>query len=153
MSQPQQSPSEAPQSNVMISPIPPTDYGAFVIDVLARTSRGSRSIDQKELCQCIGLASSFLVTDTTINPQTGIDTWYVGFSRVVDVVVALHSRNELELETINTASKACSECWMVAGSWRGLSNCRGKVKEVAAKLKRVLDPNGKTYRGEAVYTP
>ncbi|KAF8639766.1 hypothetical protein AX17_001027 [Amanita inopinata Kibby_2008] len=143
MSQAQQ-----PPNNQAIDPIPPTDYGAFVIGVLARTSAGSRSIDQSILCHCLGLASSFLVTDTTINPQTGLDTWYIGLNRLVDIVIALHARDELELNTINTASRACSECWMVAGSWRGLNDCRNKVKEVAARLKKILDPNARTYRGQ-----
>jgi hypothetical protein len=131
--------------------VAPTDYGTFVVDVLARsTAGGTTAIDQRVLRQCLGLASSFLLTDTTINPLTGADTWYIGFSRLVDIVVALHARDELELETVNTASSACSECWMVAGSWRSLFDCRNKVKEVATKLRRILDPNDRTYRGYIV---
>jgi len=116
-------------------------------------TRNSQSIDQKVLQQSIGLASSFLVTDTTTNPDGGKFTWFVGFSRLVDVVVALHMRGELELETINVASKACSECWTVSGAWRGLEDCKSKVREIASKLKKLLDPNGRTYRGEFVYAP
>ncbi len=114
------------------------------------TAGGTTAIDQRVLRQCLGLASSFLLTDTTINPLTGADTWYIGFSRLVDIVVALHARDELELDTVNTASSACSECWMVAGSWRSLLDCRNKVKEVATKLRRILDPNNRTYRGYIV---
>ena len=131
--------------------MPPTDYGSFVVDVMARcTAGGTTPIDQRVLRQCLGLASSFLITDTTINPLTGADTWYIGFSRLVDIVVALHARDELDLETVNIASMACSECWMVAGSWRGLLDCKNKVKEIATKLRRILDPNDRTYRGYIV---
>ncbi|KAK2466226.1 hypothetical protein APHAL10511_001868 [Amanita phalloides] len=141
-------------TNDIIEPVPPTDYGLFVVNVLTHsTAGGTNSLDQRVLRRCLGLASSFLITDTTINPLTGADTWYTGFSRLVDIVVALHARGELELETINIASRACSECWMAAGSWRGLLDCRNKVKEVAAKLRIILDPNGRTYRGDAVYAP
>ncbi|TFK43514.1 hypothetical protein BDQ12DRAFT_731526 [Crucibulum laeve] len=127
-----------------------TDYGTFVIDILARSSK---TIDQKDLRQCIGLASSFLVTDTTTNVVSGIVSWSAGFSRLMDVVVALHAINELELETVNAASKACSECWTAAGAWRGLEDSRSKVREVAGKLKKLLDTNGRTYKGEPVYAP
>jgi hypothetical protein len=128
--------------------VPPTDYGSFVVNVMARsTAGGTTPIDQRVLRQCLGLASSFLITDTTINPLTGADTWYIGFSRLVDIVVALHARDELDLETVNIASRACSECWMVAGSWRGLLDCKNKVKEIATKLRMILDPNDRTYRG------
>lgn len=145
---------QQPSNSEAIDPVPPTDYGAFVVDVLARTtSNGAQSIDQKVLRRCVGLASSFLITDTTINPETGIDTWDIGLSRLIDIIVALHARNELELETFNTVSKACSECWMVAGSWRGLADCKNRIKDIATKLKKIMDPNGRTYRGEAVYAP
>jgi len=82
-----------------------------------------------------------------MNPEQGVATWFVGFSRLVDILVALHARNELEHETVDAASKACSECWSAAGSWRGLDECREGVRAVAIKLKKLLDPNGRTYRG------
>jgi hypothetical protein len=116
-------------------------------------NRKSQSIDQNILRQCIGLSSSYLVTDTSMNPERGISTWNVGFNRLVDVVVALHARGELEVETVNAASKACSECWSIAGSWKGLEECRDGVRTVAAKLKTLLDESGRTYRGEMVYAP
>lgn len=116
-------------------------------------TRESGTVDQTLLRHCIGLSSSYLVTDTSMNPEHGISTWYVGFSRLVDVLVALHARGELEVETVNQASKACSECWSVAGSWRGLDECREGVRAVAGRLKRLLDENGRTYRGETVYAP
>jgi hypothetical protein len=114
----------------------PTDYGHFVIHIVKR------------------LASSYLVTDTSTNSERGIQTWCTGFHRLVDIMVVLHSRGELELETVNEASKACSECWSVAGTWRGMEDCRQGVKEVAAKLKKLLDePHRRTYKGSKVYTP
>ena len=68
-------------------------------------------------------------------------------------MVALHARQELEVETVSTASHACSECWSVAGSWREMDECREGVKAIAARLKGLLDANGKTYRGQAIYAP
>ena len=130
----------------------PTNFGAFVLQVLAQSTRKSQRIDQGVLRQCLGLASSFLVTDTTMQPDQGIDTWFVGFSRLVDVLVALHARNELEHETIDAASKACSECWSASGSWRGLEECREGVRSVAKKLQKLLDANGRTYRGSCYST-
>ena len=127
--------------------LPATDFGAFVINILSRTSPKSETIDQKVLRRCIQLASSFLVTDTTTNPERGISTWSVGFCRLVDLVVVLHTRNELELETVSAASKACSECWTAAGNWPGLNECRNRVRDIGGRLKKVLDSNERTYRG------
>lgn len=62
----------------------------------------------------------------------------------------LHIRNELEADTISAASQACSECWTIAGSWRGLDDCRQRVREVGGRLKKILDPNERTYRGEVI---
>ncbi|KAI0774289.1 hypothetical protein C8Q74DRAFT_823746 [Fomes fomentarius] len=134
---------------------PATDYGGFVVDVLARMTRTSGKIDQMVLRRCIGLASSYLVTDVTMNTnaEMGVRTWRAGFNRLVDVMVALHTRQELEVETVNAASKACSECWSVAGSWREMDECREGVKAIATRLKGLLDGNGKTYRGQAIYAP
>jgi hypothetical protein len=129
----------------------PTDFGAFVVQAIARSSRRSSRLDQGVLRQCLGLASSFMVTDGTMNPEGGSGTWFVGFSRLIDLLVALHARNELELETFNAASKACSECWGAAGTWRGFEDCRDGVRTVAAKLKDLLDSNGRTYRGQLVF--
>ena len=131
----------------------PTDFGAFVVQVLAQSTRKSQRLEQDVLRRCLGLASSFLVTDTTMQSDQGIDTWFIGFSRLIDILVALHARNELELETMNAASKACSECWGAAGSWRGLEECREGVRAVAKKLQKLLDPNGTTYRGLCYASP
>jgi hypothetical protein len=88
-----------------------------------------------------------------MNPTGGIVSWSAGLNRVVDVLTALHTRGELELETVNAASKACSECWMVAGNWRGMEECREGVRRVAVRLKRLLDENGRSFGGERVYVP
>ncbi|KAF5388119.1 hypothetical protein D9615_000426 [Tricholomella constricta] len=142
-----------PPSSTSMDPLKPTDFSSFVVQVLAHSTRESPVLDQRVLRQCLGLSSSFLVTDSTTNPDTGINTWTVGFTRLVDVLVALHARNELELETVNAASRACSECWSASGSWRSLAECREGVRIVATKLKKLLDPNGRTYRGQPVYAP
>jgi len=132
---------------------PPSDYGAFVLQMLSRMTRASGSIDQRVLRQCLGLSSSYLITDTTMDPDRGLVTWHTGFSRLIDIVAALHARGELEIETVNEASKACSECWTVAGAWREMESGRESVKGVATRLKGLLDENGKTYRGGRVYVP
>ncbi|KAG6378533.1 hypothetical protein JVT61DRAFT_12795 [Boletus reticuloceps] len=125
----------------------PTDYAQFVLDVLAKMTRDAGAIDQAILQRAIGLASSYLVTDASTNPDGGIATWKTGFNRLADLVVVLHHRGELELDTFNEASKACSECWSVAATWRGMEDCRQGVKEVAGKLKKLLDePNRRTYK-------
>ena len=113
----------------------------------------SSTIDQGVVRKCLGLSSSYLITDTATNPTDGMSSWCAGLSQIVDVLTALHSRDELELETINAASRACSECWTVAGNWREYEGGRECVKKVAIRLKALLDENGRTYKGEAVYVP
>ncbi|CAA7259775.1 unnamed protein product [Cyclocybe aegerita] len=139
-----------------IDPIPPTDFGAFVTEVLAQHQQsgdGGQKIDQKVLRQCIDLAPSFLLTDTAMTPASGADTWFTGLGRLVDLVVILHKRGELELETVNSASRACSECWTIAGTWRQLEECRVSVRNIGSRLKTILDPNERTYQGQRVYAP
>lgn len=99
------------------------------------------------------MSSSYLLTDATMNLSGGLTSWYSGFCRIVDVMSALHTRNELELQTISEASKACSECWGVAGGWKELEQARDRVKEIATRLKGLLDENGRTYHGERIYIP
>jgi hypothetical protein len=108
------------------------------------------TIDQDRLRQCLGMSSSYLVTDTSTSPD-GFKTWFTGFSQLVDLMAVLHARGELELETMNEASKACAECWGIAGSWRSMVFAKEGVRAVALKLKRMLDENGQTYRGEPIY--
>ncbi|KAN0132513.1 hypothetical protein V8E53_009529 [Lactarius tabidus] len=132
---------------------PPTNYETYILNALNATTTRTTTIDQSVLRQCLGLASSYLVTDTTTNPTGGINTWSAGLNRLVDILTALHAREELELETVNSASRACSECWTVAGNWRGLDESRESVRRVAVRLKRLLDENGRTFGGETVYVP
>lgn len=113
----------------------------------------SPTMDQSVLRECLGHASSYLITDTTTNPTNGIHTWSAGLNRLVEILTALHARGELELETVNSVSKACSECWTVASNWRGLDESRECVRKVAVRLKALLDENGKTFGGETVYVP
>lgn len=145
-----------------------TDFGAFVLDAVARMTipppRDSekqekegkepsipRTIDQTLLCQCLRLSSSYLITDASMNPERGTHTWAVGFSRLIDIVIALHSRSELELSTVVAATKACRECWIAAGAFTLVEDCRGKVREHATKLRNnIMDSGGKTYKGQTV---
>ncbi|KAJ6515873.1 hypothetical protein C8R45DRAFT_957912 [Mycena sanguinolenta] len=138
--------------------IPSTDFSRFVVNAIKSSSKAEerpKTLDQSILRTALSLASSFLVTDTSTNsdPQAGSDTWFTGLDLLVDLLVALHARDELEVETINAASKACSECWTVAGTWRGLEECRDGVRKAGSKIKKLLDENGFTYRGEHVYSP
>ncbi|KAJ6599045.1 hypothetical protein DFH09DRAFT_22326 [Mycena vulgaris] len=136
---------------------PATDFSRFVLEAI-KSSRGvatPSTLDQEVLRTALALSSSYLVTDTSTNadPHAGSNTWFIGLNQLVDLLVALHAREELEIETVNAASKACSECWTAAGTWRGLEECRDGVRKLGAKLKNILDDNGLTYRGERVYSP
>ena len=145
---PQQAAPTAPQETTA-----PTDYGQYVVDILTKQNQLTGSVDRAVLEHCLSLSSSFLMTDVTMNPATGLATWNAGFHRLVDIMVALHRKGQLELSTVNAASKACSECWSVAGSWRNMEEVRQCVRNVATKLQSLLDENGRTYGGNKVYTP
>lgn len=88
-----------------------------------------------------------------MNTESGLVSWQRGFNRLVDVLVALNARGELEVETVSVASKACSECWSVTGTWREVEIGRDGVREIAKRLKEILDENGRTYHGERIYIP
>lgn len=88
-----------------------------------------------------------------MNPSGGLTSWNNGFNRLVDVLVVLHNRNELELDTISAASKACSECWTTTDNWTEVEDCKENVRAIAVRLKGMLDENGRTYRGGRVYVP
>ena len=88
-----------------------------------------------------------------MNPSGGLSSWNSGFNQLVDLAVALHARSELDLETVSAASKACSECWSVVDTWREVEECRTCMREIAVKLKGILDENGRTYRGGHICTP
>lgn len=116
-------------------------------------TKNEGAIDQRIIRAYLDLAPSHLVMDSSMNTESGITSWKTGFHRLVDVLAALNNRGELELETVNAAAKACSECWSVSGSWRGLEDCKDTVREIAEKLKNLLDPNGRTFQGQPIYTP
>lgn len=130
-----------------------TDYAQLVIDTLGGMTQSSGVIDQRVLRHVISLASTYLLLDSSTNTEGGLTTWHIGFHRLVDVLTALHRRGELELQTVNEASKACSECWSIAGTWRGMDEARDSIREIAGKLKSLLDSNGRTYQGNQVYAP
>ncbi len=70
------------------------------------------------------------------------------------VIIALHRRGELDLETLNEASKACAEAWSICGSWRGLDNGKTAIGSMSTRLREnVLDEDGVSYKGEPVYVP
>jgi hypothetical protein len=48
---------------------------------------------------------------------------------------------------------ALSECWSVSSSYKGLEGGREGVREIATRLKTLLDEDGVRYKGQAVYVP
>lgn len=142
----------------------PTDYQRTVIDA-------DNGDDQNSVRYLLALASAHLITDVTTNlkPETesdqvtrgqaaavGLETWSKGFYLLADHILRLHDANELHLDTLNEASKACSECWMVAASWpAGVlgEQSRDVVRKIAGMLRSILDPNRTTYQGGLVYVP
>lgn len=103
----------------------------------------------------MGLAPSYLILDTTTlsSSTVGIQTWSSGFHKLVDIMLVLHARDQLELDTINIASQSCSECWTMTCSFHGLEDARTGVRSIAARLRSILDANGVEYKGEKVYVP
>lgn len=134
--------------------MPHIDFQNAVLNALGAMTRTSGSIDQTKLRHLLMLTPAYLVVDNTINSEGGLARWSAGFHRLVDVLLALHAKEQLELETVNEASKACSECWSVSGTYRGLTaEGREVVRGIAARLKTMLDRDGRKYRGERVYAP
>jgi len=103
----------------------------------------------------ISLSPSYIIHDTTTKATAGegIQKWSLGFHRLVDVLLALHAQGVLELETVNEASKACSEVWSVTGCWSECHGGRDGVRSVASRLKSILDADGQSYGGQKVYVP
>ncbi|KAG9012653.1 hypothetical protein FRB94_005263 [Tulasnella sp. JGI-2019a] len=130
------------------------NYNSTVIHILGRIS-ASGTIDQTKLRQLVILAPSYLVLDSTTYPTTaeGVAEWSQGMNRICDVVIALHRKSALDLETLNEVSRSCAESWVICGSWRGLDSGRTAIQRVAGRLKEnVLDADGVRYKGETVYT-
>ncbi|CAE6523056.1 unnamed protein product [Rhizoctonia solani] len=136
-------------------PPKPVSYEEYVTRVTALMTKETGSIDQPSLRRTVGLAPSYLILDTTTlsSSMAGIQTWGRGFQRLVDIMIVLHKRNELQLETLNCASQACSECWTMTCAFQGLQEARTGVRSIAARLQSILDPNGIEYKGEKVYVP
>lgn len=116
-----------------------------------QSTRSTGTVDQSRLRRSFGLCSSYLITDVSMNPESGLATWDAGFNRLVDVLVALHMRGELEVATISEASKACSESWTVSATFKGLENSRPLIRAIALRLRNLV-PDG-TYAGQTIYSP
>lgn len=117
----------------------------------APSSSSGLSIDQDVLRQALRLASSFLLTDCTLNPELGLETWAIGLGRLVDIVLALHHTGVLEVETMRVASAALRECWVAGGSFPGLEDSRIRIREDGQKLQKLLDdPKRNLYKGQCL---
>jgi len=147
-------PSTAAQP-VSLSPTVNLDYHDIVLKLVSRMTRSSNTIDQNLLRFFISLSPSYIIHDATTKSSAGegIQNWSLGFHRLVDILLALHAQGVLELETVNEASKACSEVWSVTGCWTECSGGREGVRGVASRLKSILDPDGQSYGGRKVYVP
>ncbi|KAG8705443.1 hypothetical protein FRC12_000011 [Ceratobasidium sp. 428] len=130
-------------------------YEEYVVRVVSHMTKEKGVIDQVSLRSTMGLAPSYLILDTTTLPSSvvGIQTWSSGFHKLVDIMLALHARDQLEVATVSSASQSCSECWTMTCSFNGLEDARSGVRSIAARLRSILDPNGIEYRGEKVYVP
>ncbi|KAF7332228.1 hypothetical protein MKEN_00103800 [Mycena kentingensis (nom. inval.)] len=96
-------------------PLEVTDFSRFVIEAIkAGTTGTDAKLDQVVLRTSLELASSYLVTDTTTNVASGSQSWLTGLQQLVDILVALHARDELELDTLNAASKVFILCTIQA---------------------------------------
>lgn len=134
--------------------MPHIDFHSVVVNALGDMTRTSGTIDQTMLRRLLMLTPAYLIVDNTINPESGLTRWASGFNRLVDVLLALHAKEQLETETVNEASKACSECWSVSGTYRGLTaDGRDVVRGIGMALKTILDADGRKYKGERVYAP
>ncbi|KIJ56682.1 hypothetical protein M422DRAFT_22841 [Sphaerobolus stellatus SS14] len=134
--------------------MPHIDFHSAVVNSLATMTRTIGTIDQTVLRRLIMLAPAYLIVDNTIGAEGGLARWSSGFHRLVDLLLALDKKQQLELETMNEASKACSECWSVSGSYRGLpEDSREVVRAIGARLKSILDEDGVRYRGQRIYAP
>ncbi|KAG8747526.1 hypothetical protein FRC10_000662 [Ceratobasidium sp. 414] len=155
--QPTETASGSSTSMVVKRPAPPkaVSYEEYVVRVVSQMTKAKGAIDQTSLRTTMGLAASYLILDTTMlsSSAVGIQTWSSGFHKLVDIMLALHARDQLELATVNAASQSCSECWTMTCSFNGLEEARAGVRSIAARLQSILDPNGIEYKGETVYVP
>lgn len=134
--------------------MPHIDYHNTVINTLSSMTHSTGSLDQVVLRRLLMLAPAYLIIDNTIKSEGGLGRWSAGFHRLVEVLLALDKTNQLEIETMNEASKACSECWSVTGTYKGLPESgREVVRAIGARLKSILDDDGVRYRGQKIYAP
>ncbi|KZT53323.1 hypothetical protein CALCODRAFT_474882 [Calocera cornea HHB12733] len=114
---------------------------------------GSGPIDQSLLRRWLALAPTFLLLDASTHPSPqGLASWQLGLRLLINLMLALHSRGQLEWETMNAASKALAECWSISLCWTGLEGAKGAVQGAGGRLKAVLDRDDPTrYRGRALY--
>jgi len=130
-----------------------TEASASTTEASSPTSAQSQaeqptsSIDQNLLRECIRLAGSFLLTDTSMNPEGGLQTWSTGMKQLVEVVIALHKTGTLEVATMAVTSKACEECWVNSMNFPGLRGASTLMKELGLRLRDLLDEDKKSYKG------
>jgi len=64
----------------------------------------------------------------------------------------LHTRGELEWETMDAASRAFAESWSAARCWVGMERAREAIQAAGQRLRGLLDPGDTTsYRGRKLY--
>lgn len=134
--------------------LPPTDYGKFVVDAISHMTRNPLSngrLNQENLRNCLAMASSFMIADTTLNSESGIDSWTTGFKHLVELLLHLHRKGDLDPATMGMSIRACYECWVAIGSFQNLDRGRAVVQECGSKLRACLDEpvpgGGAKYKG------
>jgi len=132
------------------------NFNEAVLRILSRMTQSKGTIEQASLRHVIALAPSYLVVDSTTQatPADGVNQWALGFNRLCEVIIALHRKSELEIETLNEASRACAEAWSICDSWRGFDSGRNVIGNISTRLREnVLDADGVSYKGQEVYVP
>jgi len=122
---------------------------------LSRMTAAHNAIDQVRLRYWLSLSPSFLMLDvsTTSPPTLGIERWKNGLHSLVNVVVALHAKDQLEFETIDEAARALAQCWSITLGWTGMDYAQVSVQQVGEKLTSVLDIDDRSrYKGRVVWT-
>ncbi|CAK5263047.1 unnamed protein product [Mycena citricolor] len=80
---------------------PHTDFARFVVDTIKASSSLALNENQAVIRSALALSPTFLLTDNCTNPDSsGSDTWLLGLNHLADILVALHARNELEVDLV-----------------------------------------------------
>ncbi|KZO98185.1 hypothetical protein CALVIDRAFT_479224 [Calocera viscosa TUFC12733] len=110
-------------------------------------------VDQTLLRRWLTLTPTFLLLDSSSHPSpSGLLSWQLGLQALINLMLALHTRNQLEWETMNAASRALAECWSICLCWTGMELAKGAVQGAGGKLKAVLDRDDPTrYKGRPLY--